>query len=95
MGKQLTKEEFLSQISARTGMSRYDAKSVYHAFMEIIGEQLESGNPVQVYNFGTFKPFHRKARQGRNPQTGEAVQIAAKNTVRFSPAKPLIDALNK
>ena len=60
----------------------------------IIAGALKGGKRVQITGFGTFEAKHRKARQGRNPRTGQTIQIAASNTPGFRAGKGLKDAIN-
>ena len=63
--------------------------------MDVIKETLAKGETVRLVNFGTFKVVARKARKGRNPRTGEAIDIPAKNVVRFKAGKGLAEAVNE
>ena len=70
------------------------ASDVLSAILDEITNALSRDESVSLIGFGTFEPRHRKARAGKNPQTGETIQIAASNTVGFKPGKALKTALN-
>jgi nucleoid DNA-binding protein len=84
----------LSNISEVTGITKSETSTVVDAFISQIESSLQTGNDVSIVGFGTWKKKHRAARSGRNPQTGETLQIAAKNTVTFSAGKALKDSVN-
>lgn len=89
-----TKDELAQQVAARTGLDMGKAKLAVEATIEEITAQLATGNEVKLTGFGKFSPVARSARQGRNPQTGETIQIAAKTAAKFSPGAELKKALN-
>ena len=93
MGK-LTATQIIDRIVDGNGVSKSDAKAIIDAFFEQTAQELQAGHEVGVYGFGTFKPKHNAARQGRNPGTGEPLQIAASTTVSFKPAKAMKDRMN-
>ena len=64
------------------------------AFTDVVAEELKKGEQIQLVGFGTFKVSERAAREGRNPQTGETMQIKASKTPKFTAGKALKDALN-
>ena len=61
------------------------------AFIDVVAEELKAGEKVQLVGFGTFEVSERSARQGRNPQTGETIEIAASRTPKFKAGKALKD----
>ena len=94
-----TKKELIDSIAERTGVKKSGAERVLNATLAEIERALLAGQPVTLHGFGTFelKKFElkkRDARTGRNPRTGEPVEIAASTTVAFKPAKALKDSLN-
>ena len=90
-----TKKELIDSIAKRTGVKKSDAELVLNATLaEIERSLLLAGQPVIFHGFGTFELKKRDARTGRNPRTGEPVEIAASTTVAFKPAKALKDSLN-
>jgi DNA-binding protein HU-beta len=84
----------IKAIAAATQMSNADVTRVLDAFKAVTTTSLNDGKPVILAGLGTFNPKHREARMGRNPSTGEALQIAASKGVKFTPSKLLKDALN-
>ena len=89
-----TKKELIDSIAERTGVKKLDAELVLNATLAEIERALLAGQPVTLHGFGTFELKKRDARTGRNPRTGEPVEIAASTTVAFKPAKALKDSLN-
>ena len=89
-----TKKELIDSIAERTGVKKSDAELVLNATLAEIERALFAGQPVTLHGFGTFALKERDARTGRNPRTGEPVEIAASTTVAFKPAKALKDSLN-
>lgn len=80
-----TKDELAKQVAARTGLEQRQAKAAVEATIEEITAQLAAGNEVKFTGFGKFSTVARPAREGRNPRTGESMQIAAKTAAKFSP----------
>ena len=89
-----TKKELIDSIVERTGVKKSGAELVLNATLAEIERALLAGQPVTLHGFGTFELKKRDARTGRNPRTGEPVEIAASTTVAFKPAKALKDSLN-
>ena len=94
MATKTTTADLIIAIADKTGLARADVARAMTALTSTITESLADGSAVTVVNLGTFKRTHRVARPGRNPATGEPIQIAASNSAGFSPAKTLKDALN-
>ena len=88
------KKELIDSIAKRTGVKKSDAELVLNTALAEIERALLAGQPVTLHGFGTFELKKRDARTGRNPRTGEPVEIAASKTVAFKPAKALKDSLN-
>ncbi|MTH95525.1 HU family DNA-binding protein [Roseibium sp. RKSG952] len=86
--------DIVDQVSTATGSSKADAKIATDAVFASIKAAISSGEEVPVKDFGTFKPKETAAREGRNPATGEKIQIAASKGVGFKIAKGFKDALN-
>lgn len=80
----MTKQEFISQVREKAGISNSDATRAVDAVLETISETLKRGGEVAFTGFGKFSVSERSARQGVNPQTGERIQIAASKVPRFS-----------
>ena len=91
----MNKNELITAMAAKAGMSKKDTEKVLKAFEEVVVEELVKGGKVQLVGFGTFDVAERAAREGRNPQTGEVMPIAASRAPRFKVGKPLKDAVNK
>jgi DNA-binding protein HU-beta len=82
--EQVTKSEFVDQVADRAGLSKRDATGAVDAFLETIEDALRRGSEVSFSGFGKFSVSHRNAREGRNPATGERIQIAASNVPKFT-----------
>ncbi|HCS93224.1 MAG: HU family DNA-binding protein [Bavariicoccus seileri] len=87
------KAELVEQVSEKTGLTKKDVTTTVDALFEVIQESLKKGEKVQVVGFGNFEVRERAARKGRNPQTGEEIQIAASKVPAFKPGKALKDAV--
>lgn len=94
----MNKSELVDALADRTGMTKADAGRAVDALFStddgILAEALNKGDRVQITGFGTFEAKHRKARTGRNPRTGETIQIAASKTPSFRAGKGLKDFIN-
>ncbi|MCC8045326.1 MAG: HU family DNA-binding protein [Clostridiales bacterium] len=91
----MNKTELIAAIAEKTELSKKDAEKALKAFTEVVEEQLKSGEKVQMVGFGTFEVSTRPEREGRNPQTGETMTIAASKTPKFKAGKALKDAVNE
>ncbi len=94
MAQKTTTTDLIAAMAAAACTTKAEAATLLDAFKAVTADSLKSGKEVQIAGFGTLKPRHRAARDGRNPATGEAIQIAASVGVGFTPAKALKDALN-
>lgn len=83
----MTKSELIGQIAENAGISKSDADKAYDAVISAIMSGLKKDGNVPLTGLGTFKVTHRAARSGRNPSTGETIQIAAKNVLKFKASK--------
>ena len=94
----MNKSDLVDALANSTGMTKADAVRAVDALFSpvggIIATALRRKHRVQITGFGTFESKHRKARQGRNPRTGQTIQIAATNTPSFRSGKGLKDAIN-
>jgi DNA-binding protein HU-beta len=88
------KAEFIQQLSEKTGLNKKESEEAMQAVFDVIQEQVAAGKKVNLAGFGTFTCKDRAARKGRNPQTGEELQIAASKAPGFSAAKAWKDTLN-
>ncbi len=90
----MKKVELVETVAERAGLTKADATRALDATLEAITEALVKGDKVPLVGFGTFSVSRRAAREGRNPRTGETVQIAARNAVSFKAGSALKDAVN-
>jgi DNA-binding protein HU-beta len=90
----MNKQDLIDSIAKSTELSKSKVNEVIDTFLANVKTSVKKGNAVQLVGFGTWKKSKRKARTGRNPQTGATIKIAARNTVRFTPGKAFKDALN-
>jgi DNA-binding protein HU-beta len=90
----MNKTELIDAIAAATDTNKASADRVLNAVLDSITSALKSGQKVTIPGFGTFEVRHRAARMGRNPQTGESIQIQASNSPAFKAGKALKDAVN-
>ncbi len=85
----MNKAELVEEVSGEVGLSKRDTQKVIDAIIGTIGDTLAAGEKVSLVGFGTFGVIQRKARVGRNPQTGATIQIPAKKVPKFVPGKNL------
>ncbi len=90
----MKKVELIESVAAKAGITKADAGKAVDATFATITEALVKGDKVPLVGFGTFAISERAARVGRNPQTGEEVQIAARKAVTFKAGAALKDAVN-
>ncbi|NBC07922.1 MAG: DNA-binding protein HU [Bacteroidetes bacterium] len=90
----MNKGDLINNIAESANLSKAQATDALNAVLDGITDSLKDGDKVTLIGFGTFSLSHRKARSGRNPQTGETIQIAAKNVVKFKPGKEITEAVN-
>ena len=90
----MTKTELLDALAQETGMSRKDTEAFLNAYIKITQETLKRGEELKLVGFGTFRVLERAARTGRNPQSGEIIQIKAAKVPTFKAGKELKDAVN-
>lgn len=90
----MKKAELVEAIAEKTGLTKADATRALDATFEVITAALKKGERVPVAGFGTFNVSERKAREGRNPQTGKTVKIPARKAVTFKAGTALKDAVN-
>ena len=94
-GAKMNKKQLVAKISSSMNLSKADAERTFDVITEIFLNCLKSDEQVKIAGFGTYKVAKRKARVGRNPRTGEQIQIAASQKVKFLPAKALKEMFNK
>ena len=91
----MNKTELVEQIAQKADLSRRDAEQAVDAALKTIEEQLASGGEITLTGFGKFHVAERGARQGRNPQTGATIQIAASRVPRFSAGSKLKERVKR
>lgn len=91
----MKKSELVEAVAEKAGLTKADANRAIDAFLETVKEALVKGDKVPLVGFGTFQTSERAARDGRNPQTGETVHIAARTAVSFKAGAALKEAVNK
>ena len=90
----MTKSQLIEAVAARTDLTRRQAADAVDAVLETMEDVLSRGGEVALAGFGKFSVSHRAARQGRNPSTGQTIQIAASKAAKFSSASALKKRLN-
>lgn len=90
----MTKAELISELASRTGSTTAAANEAVNTIIEIVKDALKDGEDVSLKGFGVFETVERAARVGRNPQTGETLQIPSCRYPKFSPSKVLKESLN-
>ncbi len=90
----MNKAELVAAIAEKTELSKKDSEKALKAFVDVVTEELTKGEKVQLVGFGTFEVTERPARTGRNPQTKEAITIAASKAPKFKAGKALKDVIN-
>ena len=90
----MNRAELVEAVAKQTGFKKKEADAFVRSLTEVIGSSLAEKEKVQIVGFGTFEVRERAARVGRNPQTGEEIQIAASKLPKFKPGKAFKDALN-
>ena len=90
----MNKTELVAAMAEKAELSKKDAEKALKAFTDVVAEELKNGEKIQLVGFGTFEVTERKAREGRNPQTGEVMPIAASKAPKFKAGKALKDMLN-
>ena len=91
----MNKTEFIAAVAEKAEISKKDSEKALKAFVDVVAEQLKAGDKVQLVGFGTFEVSERAAREGRNPQTGETMTIAACKAPKFKAGKALKDEVNR
>jgi DNA-binding protein HU-beta len=89
----MNKADLVSAVMTSTGLSGAESEAALDAVLAAVVEAVATGDKVVLAGFGTFEPRHRAARGGRNPQTGEPIEIAASTTAAFKPASAFKRAL--
>ena len=90
----MNKNELISSIANETGLTKTDAAKAVDAFVASISSALKSGDEGRLVGFGTFAVSKRSATTGRNPRTGQTINIPARNQPKFKAGKVLVDSVN-
>ena len=90
----MTKTELIAAMAESAELTKKDSDKALSAFISIVTKELKDGNKVALPGFGTFETSERAEREGRNPQTGETMKIAACKAPKFKAGKTLKDAIN-
>ena len=91
MTDRLTKRDLVAKIAERTGLTKTNAENALEAFLEEVQDVLARSGKISLVGFGTFEVAERKARKGRNPKSGENIEIPATRVPRFKAGKGLKD----
>jgi len=89
----MNKQDLIGSVADQTGMSRAESAQAVEAVFGTIGQALKRGDEVRLVGFGSFSVSNRKASTGRNPRTGEPMQIKASSSPKFRPGKTLKDLI--
>lgn len=90
----MNKTELVAAMAEKAELSKKDAEAALKAFTDTVADELKKGGKIQLVGFGTFEVSERAAREGRNPQTGAPMKIAASKAPKFKAGKALKDAIN-
>ena len=93
-GGEVNKSDLVGSVSKMTALTRREAERAVNAVLHTVMREVKAGRSVSLAGFGSFNPTRRKARMGRNPQSGAPVKIAASNGVRFGPSGVFKDVVN-
>ncbi|MDR0924818.1 MULTISPECIES: HU family DNA-binding protein [Clostridia] len=90
----MNKAELIAAVAEKAELSKKDAEKAVKALTDVISEELVKGEKIQLVGFGTFEVSERAAREGRNPKSGEVMNIPASKTPKFKAGKALKDMVN-
>ena len=90
----MNKTELVAAVAEQADISKKDAEKALKAFVDVVTEEMKKGEKVQLVGFGTFEVSERAAREGRNPQSGEVMKIAASKAPKFKAMKSLKEKVN-
>ncbi|MCD8184894.1 MAG: HU family DNA-binding protein [Rikenellaceae bacterium] len=91
----MNKTQLVEAMAQDAGITKTEAKKVLNSFLKVTTQALSKGDKLTLVGFGTFTAADKPARAGRNPRTGDPIQIDAKNSVKFKPGMDLLDAVKK
>ncbi len=90
----MTKKELSEKIHRKIGLSKRESAEIVEYFFELLKDNLTEGNGIKLPRFGSFRVQQRKARKGRNPSTGDTIEIGSRKAVVFKPSRFLRDAMD-
>jgi DNA-binding protein HU-beta len=90
----VNKEDLVTEVANTADVSKTDTRSIIDAFINVVTGTLKKGDDVRLVGFGTFLATHRKESEGRNPRTGEKIQIKAAKVPKFRPGKQFRERIN-
>ncbi len=90
----MNKTELVAAMAEKSGLEKNKVEAALKAFTDVVADELKKGGKVQLVGFGTFEVSERAAREGRNPQTGKSMKIAASKAPKFKAGKALKDMVN-
>ena len=90
----MTKKELSEKIHRKIGLSKRESAEIVEYFFELLKENLTKGNGIKLPRFGSFRVQQRKARKGRNPSTGDTIEIGSRKAVVFKPSRFLRDTMD-
>ncbi len=90
----MTKAEIVETIYEKVGFSRKESADIVDLVFDLLKETLEKGDKIKISGFGNFVVREKRPRKGRNPQTGDEIQISARRVLTFKPSQVLRKALN-
>jgi integration host factor subunit beta len=90
----MTKADLIDEVSRLAELTRKDSEVIVEAIFDSVVRSLRAGDKIEIRGFGSFRTRQRKARMGRNPKTGEKVEVPAKKIPFFKPSKELKDLVN-
>ena len=90
----MTKADLIDDVSRRAELTRKDSEVIVETIFESVVRSLHAGDKIEIRGFGSFRTRHRKSRVGRNPKTGDRVEVPAKKIPFFKPSKELKDMVN-
>ncbi|WP_394523774.1 HU family DNA-binding protein [Lacrimispora sp. JR3] len=90
----MNKAELIAAVAEKAELSKKDAEKAVKALTDVVSEELVKGEKIQLVGFGTFEVSERAAREGRNPKSGEVMNIPASKTPKFKAGKALKDMVN-
>lgn len=90
----MNKNDLIDAVASQTDLSKTDSAKAVDSIFDSVTSAMQGGGEVRLVGFGTFSVSHRKATTGRNPRTGEAIQISARNAPKFKAGKALKQAVN-